>query len=565
MKKGLVVVFVVSILLVSFVSAGFWSDFINFFSGEEEIMLSPSFECGDFSLQLPLAAEAVSVYDDSRYGITNAFDGNINNYWLSSAENKAGDRWIILDLGEEKCVNSADLAFYWGYGPVGFNLSYSSDGESWQNLGGYTHIDAAYPTNFQTFDFSETVSARYIKIEETSAKYASFYGILSEAKFNMADVTSSSPGGGGGGGGSAYCQQPVGGICNVGSYEVKIGGIDSSGEVTLVDNSDGRVICQKTQGNPCYIGDYIVEIFYVYSDISEVSLKQMSLSDFFCVDNDGHLDYERSINFSTNVSVFYENETLFSQTNDGCYNETWVNEMVCTAEGGSATTLTPCVGAPCVNGACINAYEFDIVNCDAFKISYGIHSYYLSADVITGYPTKVRFKNEISGEIICEKDSGEACYIGDAGFTILEFSKEAGNEQVTMRAISGTSFGNLCLSNSEIPGGGVEGVADKYYVMNLKVKKGDSRPKCPSGWSNVQTKNGGSYWTEVNGGSENTAVACYKYSEDSCAAMNLKVKKGDSLPKCPSGWSNVQTVNGASSWTEVDGGSENTAVACYRC
>lgn len=99
-----------------------------------------------------------------------AIDGNEDTRWESA---QTDDEWFLLDMGQARTFSRVNIKWEGAYAKQ-FTLTYSTDGESWNNLYTETNLTKA---GWQTIDVTET-TARYIKyqgIERATQWGQSFY------------------------------------------------------------------------------------------------------------------------------------------------------------------------------------------------------------------------------------------------------------------------------------------------------------------------------------------------------------------------------------------------------
>lgn len=76
---------------------------------------------------------------------------------------QAADAWMIMDLGEEQCIDR--IVMNWHNAPEKYEVLVSSDGENWTKV--YTSIDCkSGPGNTDEIQFDQIVKARYVKYQQ---------------------------------------------------------------------------------------------------------------------------------------------------------------------------------------------------------------------------------------------------------------------------------------------------------------------------------------------------------------------------------------------------------------
>ncbi|MFB6319419.1 glycoside hydrolase family 88 protein [Saccharicrinis sp. FJH54] len=131
----------------------------------------------------------VSVYDFSGYQPNttnlpeNTLDFNFSTRWSSEGI----DEWIIYDLGEQRLVESLDIAFYNGNTRKAFfAIEVSDDGENFTEVFNGESNGVTPENEFENFDFDD-VKARYVKYHGFGNS-SSFWNSVTEVKINYSDV-----------------------------------------------------------------------------------------------------------------------------------------------------------------------------------------------------------------------------------------------------------------------------------------------------------------------------------------------------------------------------------------
>jgi hypothetical protein len=150
----------------------------------------------------PTAVEASSTFStynvinlinesglSSPVGLTSTHSTSFSQQWMANSGDTTPT--LTFDLGTQKSVSSA---YIWNYcysstrGTKTFDLSYSTDGNSWVNLvnGGSLSMYSS-DSSCETFNFS-TVTARYMKMDITENYGYSYSTGLAEVKFEAAAI-----------------------------------------------------------------------------------------------------------------------------------------------------------------------------------------------------------------------------------------------------------------------------------------------------------------------------------------------------------------------------------------
>ncbi|HLC53896.1 MAG TPA: discoidin domain-containing protein [Candidatus Nanoarchaeia archaeon] len=135
--------------------------------------------CGTYAFTTPRSATASSQFHN--YRAANAIDNNPNSHWFGDP-NLGYPKWITLDLGIRRCVNSVDITLFLWDAPMTLDIQTSVDGRTWQTA---AKASIAEGGKAERKEFPETV-ARYIRLYETAGKRS--YGTLSEIQVNNAPI-----------------------------------------------------------------------------------------------------------------------------------------------------------------------------------------------------------------------------------------------------------------------------------------------------------------------------------------------------------------------------------------
>lgn len=107
---------------------------------------------------LPLTAHSVSSEPEAENVKENVLDGSYLTRWSSSGDNE----WIILDMGEEKTINSVAMSWHNGNQRIAyFDIETSTDLENWSQV--YKGESSGKSNSAEFFTFEET-KARYVRI-----------------------------------------------------------------------------------------------------------------------------------------------------------------------------------------------------------------------------------------------------------------------------------------------------------------------------------------------------------------------------------------------------------------
>ncbi|MDO8563856.1 MAG: discoidin domain-containing protein [Nanoarchaeota archaeon] len=118
------------------------------------------------------------------YPASSAIDSDINTRWFGSAE-EPYPKWIQFDLNSNRCVNSADLAFFFRDTPLIFKLEISEDGKSWTSLS--DDVSLKEGEDLAKVGFFPKIG-RYVRLSELAGKRE--YGSLSEVKLSSSALRS---------------------------------------------------------------------------------------------------------------------------------------------------------------------------------------------------------------------------------------------------------------------------------------------------------------------------------------------------------------------------------------
>jgi hypothetical protein len=118
------------------------------------------------------------------YPATNAIDQDLKTNWFGSPE-EPFPKWIQFDLGSNRCVNSADLAFFFRDSPSSFKLEISDDGKFWNNLSDEVKLEEGQ--DLAKISFFPKIG-RYVRFLQTSSKRE--YGSLREISLSSSALRS---------------------------------------------------------------------------------------------------------------------------------------------------------------------------------------------------------------------------------------------------------------------------------------------------------------------------------------------------------------------------------------
>ncbi|MEK6890249.1 MAG: discoidin domain-containing protein [Nanoarchaeota archaeon] len=138
--------------------------------------------CRQYFELLPEKAKASSTLKG--YPASSAIDSDINTRWFGSAE-EPYPKWIQFDLNSNRCVNSADLAFFFRDTPLIFKLEISEDGKSWTSLS--DDVSLKEGEDLAKVGFFPKIG-RYVRLSELAGKRE--YGSLSEVKLSSSALRS---------------------------------------------------------------------------------------------------------------------------------------------------------------------------------------------------------------------------------------------------------------------------------------------------------------------------------------------------------------------------------------
>ncbi|TXK81458.1 BNR-4 repeat-containing protein [Paenibacillus sp. N3.4] len=106
------------------------------------------------------------------FPVSRLMDGNVKTFWSTPTSKTNAGQWVYLDMGQTLDVKQVRLAprNEFGYGfPVDFRFEYSQDAVNWTVVPGQIYSNYPNPGNdLQTFTFSQTVPARYIRLNATT-------------------------------------------------------------------------------------------------------------------------------------------------------------------------------------------------------------------------------------------------------------------------------------------------------------------------------------------------------------------------------------------------------------
>ncbi|HIX90694.1 MAG TPA: beta-N-acetylglucosaminidase domain-containing protein, partial [Candidatus Agathobaculum pullicola] len=116
----------------------------------------------EVNLALKRSAEASGVEANTSYTADLAVDGNADTRWAS--QTNSGDRWILVDLGEDiNLISSFNISYHAKVYPISYEIQMSNDKTNWvtvktlNNQTGSSNI-----TNTATLD--KPVAARYVRL-----------------------------------------------------------------------------------------------------------------------------------------------------------------------------------------------------------------------------------------------------------------------------------------------------------------------------------------------------------------------------------------------------------------
>ncbi len=118
------------------------------------------------------------------YPASNAIDSDANTNWFGNPQDNF-PKWIQFDLGSKRCVNSADLAFFFRDSPSSFQLEISNDGKSWTNLSDEVKLEEGQ--DLANIGFFPKIG-RYVRFLQTSSKRE--YGSLREISLDSSALRS---------------------------------------------------------------------------------------------------------------------------------------------------------------------------------------------------------------------------------------------------------------------------------------------------------------------------------------------------------------------------------------
>ena len=139
--------------------------------------LTERFVCGDYSKIKPLSASASSFKDE--FYAANAIDGNTETSWYGKTDDLS--KTITFDFGENRCLRSYDLYFFYWDVPVNVDIDVSSDGVSWKKVVSSRSFNLVSNVNIK---MPEIIIARYVKLKENHG--IRDYGNLDEISFEAA-------------------------------------------------------------------------------------------------------------------------------------------------------------------------------------------------------------------------------------------------------------------------------------------------------------------------------------------------------------------------------------------
>ena len=142
---------------------------------------SLSSRCEDFNYISPVNAVARSQYGG--YSALYAIDQDPSTHWFGRPTLPFPE-WIYFDLGETKCVSSADMYFFKEDLPLIIEIQGSHDTVIWRDL--WNHKVTINNSINLNMEFPKNLTVRYIRLVEFSSKRP--YGTISEIRLNAADI-----------------------------------------------------------------------------------------------------------------------------------------------------------------------------------------------------------------------------------------------------------------------------------------------------------------------------------------------------------------------------------------
>jgi len=116
------------------------------------------------------AVNSVADSQLTNWEAVKVLDNDSGTCWSSSQAQSANEtRWIYVDLGSSKDIQGVKInPRVLGYCfPVDFKFQYSTDTNTWTDVTGQSYTSYTRPTTPQTFTFSTTVNARYLRLYAT--------------------------------------------------------------------------------------------------------------------------------------------------------------------------------------------------------------------------------------------------------------------------------------------------------------------------------------------------------------------------------------------------------------
>lgn len=108
---------------------------------------------------------AATASSQSGFPASNAIDGNTSTYWVSggSSPTPSSPATFEEDLGAPVTIGSVTMTPRPGYGPTGYTIQASADGQNWTTAGTVTDAASTGPTTTTV----SPVTAQYIRLEMT--------------------------------------------------------------------------------------------------------------------------------------------------------------------------------------------------------------------------------------------------------------------------------------------------------------------------------------------------------------------------------------------------------------
>ncbi len=152
------------------------------------------FQLGEFQAGLTDVATSSNI---NGWEVSKLTDGDPTTLWSSMFHPKENEtEWVALDLGKVSFVGSIILDPRGPYSfPKDFVLQSSMDGVTWQNIPGQAYSNYNHNGERQTFSFSSSVTARFVRVYATRLgqdDYGGYYFQLGEFQAGLSDVATSS-------------------------------------------------------------------------------------------------------------------------------------------------------------------------------------------------------------------------------------------------------------------------------------------------------------------------------------------------------------------------------------